>query len=307
MILKNRIGYCCINLSINDNLPNKDKVKVNRGMIKRTFEQRGLEYVSELIILNLKDTIKIINWNIKNNIYLYRLSSDTFPWLTEYNLEDLPNINVIKNLLRGLGTIIKKNNIRVGYHPGPFNVLGSENPKVVEKTIHELNFTASIMDYMGLDKTPYYPINIHLNTTQPTREEAAQRFVDNFKKLSKSVQLRLTVENDDKEGQYSAKMLYELVHNKIGIPIVFDFHHFNYGPHDQSIEEAFQTAFLTWDVKPITHMSSSKINESSSSRETAHSDFIYDKIPFFNKWDFDCELEAKAKDKAVIKYMKDYM
>lgn len=305
--MKNKIGYCCINISINENKTKKDYIKVNRGMIKRTFQNKGLEYVSELIILNLKDTIKVLNWNIQNNIELYRLSSDSFPWLTEYNLEDLPNFDKIKNLLKGIGTIIKKNNLRVGYHPGPFNVLGSENPNVVEKTIHELDFTASIMDYMGLDKTPYYPINIHLNSTKPSREEAAKRFTDNFERLSDSAKSRLTVENDDKEGQYSVKMLYDLVNSKIDIPIVFDFHHFNYGPQDQTMEEALIMSHLTWgELTPITHMSSSKLNETKESIATAHSDYIYEKIPYFNKYEFDCELEAKAKDQAVIQYIKEF-
>ena len=90
----NKIGYCCINLSINeDGRKKKDYVKVNRGMVRRTFDAKGLDYVSELVILNLKDTIKVLNWNIRNDIDVYRLSSDSFPWLTEYNLEDLPNFD----------------------------------------------------------------------------------------------------------------------------------------------------------------------------------------------------------------------
>jgi UV DNA damage endonuclease len=304
----NKLGYCCINVSINeDGRKKKDYIKVNRGMVKRTFEEKGLDYVSELVILNLKDTIEILNWNIENDISVYRLSSDSFPWLTEYKLEDLPNFSEIKTILEEIGRIVKDNNLRVSYHPGPFNVLGSENENVVNKTIHELNFTASILDYMKLDKSPYYPINIHLNTTKPTREEAAQRFVDNFSRLSESAKARLTVENDDKEGQYSVKLLHELVHTKTDIPIVFDFHHFNYGPKDQNLEEALTTALGTWKgYVPMTHMSSSKLNEDESGRATAHSDYIYEEIPFLSKYKFDCEIEAKAKDKAVIKYLNDF-
>lgn len=303
----NKLGYCCINLSINeDGRKKKDYIKVNRGMVRRTFDAKGLDYVSELTILNLKDTIKVLNWNIRNDIDVYRLSSDSFPWLTEYNIEDLPDFDKIKNLLKGMGKIVRDNNLRVSYHPGPFNVLGSDNINVVNKTIHELNFTASIFDYMELDMTPYYPINIHLNSTKPSHEEAASRFVTNFARLSDSAKSRLTIENDDKAGQYSVKMLYDLIHTKVGIPIVFDFHHFNYGPQDQTLKEAFELAISTWSVTPMTHMSSSKVNEDVKGRATAHSDYIYEPIPYLNQYEFDCEIEAKAKDKAVIKYLNDY-
>jgi len=302
----NELGYCCINLSINEGLKKNNHVKVNRGMIKKTFLERGLEYVSELMILNLKDTIKVLQWNVRNDIRVYRLSSDSFPWLTECNIEDLPNFEEISSLLMEIGNVVKDNDLRCGYHPGPFNVLGSDNPRVVEKTIHELDFTSNVLDLMGLDQTPYYGVNIHLNTTKPNVWEASERFCKNFPLLSESTQRRLTVENDDKLGQYSVKMLHEMVHLKLNIPIVFDFHHYHYGPKDQTQKEALELALSTWRVKPMTHMSSSRLLESEGVRETAHADFIYEEIPYLNEYEFDCEIEAKAKDLAVARYKKDF-
>ena len=106
------------------------------------------------------------------------------------------------------------------------------------KTINELNKHAELMDLMELDKTTFYPINIHINTTKPTRELAAERFCKEFENLSDSCKKRLVVENDDGLNQYSVKMLYDMVHSVIGIPITFDQHHHNYGPQDQTMEAA---------------------------------------------------------------------
>jgi UV DNA damage endonuclease len=299
------IGYCCISLGINEGKRKKDQISVNRGMVRKTFDAKGLPYVSELAILNLTDTLKILEYNLRNNILVYRLSSDSFPWFSEYKFSDLPNYSRIERLLTQIGNKIKSNNIRVSLHPGPFNVLGSENPSVVTKTIDELNKHAEILDLMGLDKTTYYPINIHINTTKPTRELAAQRFCDNFNLLSDSCKSRLTVENDDSPNQYSVKMLHELVHKVIKIPIVFDQHHFLYGDKDQTMEDALKLAISTWNTKALTHMSSSKKLEDESGIATAHADYIYERIETFGL-DFDCEIEAKAKDLAVIKYRRDF-
>ena len=299
------IGYCCIPMGCNVGLKKKEQITVNRGMVRRTFDAKGLPYVSELVIENLKDTLKVLDYNLKNHIYIYRLSSDSFPWMSEYEFSDLPNFNVIKNLMIKIGDKIKSSNIRVSYHPGPFNVLASENPSVVEKTIKELNKHAELMDLMGLDQTTFYPINIHINTTQPTREEAAQRFVDRFPLLSESCKKRLTLENDDSPNQYSVKILHDLVHTKIGIPIVFDQHHFNYGPQDQTMEEALKLAHSTWSTRAMTHMSSPKTLEDNSGKQTAHADYIYEEIKTFGL-DFDTEIEAKAKDLAVIRYRQQF-
>lgn len=295
------IGYCCIPIGCNVGKPKKDHISVNRGMIRRTFNTKGLPYVSELIIQNLKDTLKLLDYNIKNNIYIYRLSSDSFPWMSEYEFCNLPNFELIKTLMLQIGDKIKSNKIRVSYHPGQFNVLGSENLYVVEKTIKELNKHAELMDLMCLDKTTFYPINIHVNTTKPTRKEAAERFCKQFERLSDSCKLRLVVENDDSENQYSVKMLYDLIYTKIGIPITFDQHHFNYGPQDQTMEEALRLAHSTWKTRAMTHMSSPKTIEDTSGKKTAHADYIYESIQTFDL-DFDTEIEAKAKDLAVIRY-----
>ena len=135
----NRIGYCCISIGINEGKKKKEFVTVNRGMVRKTFDAKGLPYVSELVIENLKDTLKILEYNIKNNIYIYRMSSDVFPWNSEYEFKDLPKFNIIHTYLKLIGKKIKDNGLRCGLHPGPFNVLASENPSVVEKTISELN------------------------------------------------------------------------------------------------------------------------------------------------------------------------
>lgn len=297
------IGYCCINMTLA-----KKGVKVNRGMIKRTIKEKGLSSLSELIVKNLNDTLEILKWNLENDILVYRMSSDSFKHMDMYEFNELPNFELIKELLERIGKFITDNNMRCGYHPSHFNVLASLNPSVVEKTIKELNKHAQIMDLMGLPKTHYYPINIHVNITKPTKQEALERFCENFERLSDSCKSRLTIENDDFANQYSVKDLYEGLYKKINIPIVFDQFHFLHGPQDQTMKEALELALSTWKVKPLTHMSSSKLMESNDTKikKTAHADYIYEEIETFG-FDFDTELECKQKELAVLKYKQKFM
>ena len=286
----------------------KQKIRVNRGATKKTILTKGLGHVSKLILLNLEDTLKILEWNVENDILVYRMSSDSFSHMDMYEFEDLPNFELIKSKLKLIGDFIKENKLRTGYHPSHFNVLASLNPSVVEKTIKELNKHAQIMDFMDLPKTHYYPINIHVNITKPTKEESLERFCENFERLSESCKSRLTIENDDFANQYSVKDLYEGLYKKINIPIVFDQFHFLHGPQDQTMEEALKLSLTTWNVKPLTHMSSSKLLESNDTKikKTAHSDYIYEDIETFG-FDFDTELECKQKELAVLKYKQKFI
>jgi UV DNA damage endonuclease len=300
------IGYCCISNGINKDRRPKDHIKVNRGMIRKTFLEKGLPYASELTVLNLIDCLEVLKYNVRNKIFVYRLSSDMIPWFSEYSLEELPDYTKICNLFKKIGDYAKSNSMRLSTHPGPYTVLASETESVVEKSIDDLNKHSQMMDLMGLDATRYYPINIHINTTQPTREEAAERFTENFFLLDENTRKRLTIENDDKLSQYSVKMLYNMLYKQIKISITFDQHHYKYGPQDQTMEEALKLAYSTWgDIKPLTHMSSSRRIEDVSSKETAHADFLYEKIETFGL-DFDTDLECKEKDIALFKYRKDY-
>jgi UV DNA damage endonuclease len=300
-----RLGYACICLGINKNRSKKDQIVVNRGMIKKTYDKKGLSYVSELAILNLRDLKKVLQYNVNNNILLYRMSSDMFPFIGFYKLSDLPNFNVIKDILIDIGSYIKDNDLRVSFHPSHFCVLSSQNKDVIKNTVDELNKHAEIMDLMGLDKNTYYPINIHIGSTKPDRISSSVRFCENFNLLTESCKSRFTVENDDSPNKFSTKMLYDLVYTKIGIPIVFDQHHFNYGTQDQDMKSALELALSTWKTKAITHMSSPKTHEDKSAKKIAHADYIYEKIESFG-YDFDVDIEAKAKDLALIKYINDY-
>jgi UV DNA damage endonuclease len=100
-------------------------------------------------------------------------------------------------------------------------------------------------------------------------------------------------------------MLYDWVYQVIGIPITFDQHHYNYGPQDQTMEEALRLAHSTWKTRVLTHMSSPKTLEDTSGKNTAHADYIYEEIKTFGL-DFDTEIEAKAKDLAVFKYRQQF-
>ena len=296
------LGYACINMTLSGQKP---KVTTNRSMIKRTFQQRGVEYATELGLQNARDLYRILEWNNENGIKLFRLSSEMFPWGSEYEIEKSPHYLRIKTILMACGNYAKKNGIRITSHPGPFNVLVSPRPHVVENTITDLELHGKIFDLMGLEQSHYNKINIHCNGVYGDKESAMNRFCENFKRLSPSVKSRLTVENDDKASMYSVKDLMYL-NKQIGIPIVFDYHHHKFCTGGLTEEEALKLAISTWpeDIKPIVHYSESKAlhEENDKLKPQAHSDYI-NKLPKLYGTDVDVMVEAKAKELAILPHM----
>ena len=189
------LGYACINMTLSEKKP---KVTTNRSMIKRTFLEKGTDYAAELSLLNCRDLVEILRWNVENDIKFFRLSSNIFPWASEYQIEDLPTYQKIKTILSGCGHYARQNGVRLTSHPGPFNVLVSPNEKVIQNTLIDLTNHGKVFDLLGLDRTPYNKINIHCNGVYGDKQSAMDRFCKNFELLPESVQTRLTVENDDK-------------------------------------------------------------------------------------------------------------
>jgi len=296
-----KIGYACINST----LQAAGGITTNRGMRQKTFNEKGLNYVSELALQNCRDLVTIVKWNEEMGIKLFRMSSDLFPWMTLYDFTDLPDYDKIANLLKGVGVLAKKYNHRLTFHPSHFNALGSPNPKVVEKTIKELNKHSDIMDLMGLSVTHYNKINIHVGGAYGDKQSALDRWCSNFDKLNDNTKLRLTIENDDKANMYSVVELVEGISKRTGVPVVFDYYHHKFCTGGLTEQEALELAASTWPegIVPCTHYSESRRKEhlDESIKAQAHSDLINGPIETYGN-NIDVVVEAKHKELAVLNY-----
>ena len=307
-----KLGYACINMKLSypQKYGGKERgvkpITTGRGMIKRTFETKGVDYASEITLANVKDLNGVMTWNVLNGYNFYRMTSGLAPWKSEYEWSDMKDLKEIKLWLRSAGTMANTHGVRVTSHPGPFNVLVSPNEDVVQNTFQDLKMHAEVFDFMGLSRTHYNKINIHCNGVYGDKQSAMDRFCKNFERLPESVQSRLTVENDDKASMYSVKDLMYL-HERIGIPIVFDYHHHKFCTGGLSEQEALELAISTWpdDITPVLHYSESRSKEQldEAIKPQAHSDLIKE-LPNTYGNNVDIMVEAKHKELAIEGFMK---
>ena len=294
------LGYACINMELSAMKP---KVSTNRTMRRKTFDEKGLDYVSEIALQNVKDLLTILKWNSKNDIHFFRMSSEIFPWASEYALEELKDFDEIEEVLFECGLFAEENDIRLTCHPGPFNKLCSPNEQVVLNTIRDLEIHGRLMDLLGQPRSPWAKINIHVGGAYNDKPMALGNFCRNFARLSDAVRSRLTVENDDKESLYSTKELYDGVFKQIGIPIVHDYHHHTLCTGGLSQQDAVELALSTWgDVVPVVHYSQSRSVEHNDPKikPQAHSDSYWTPIDTFGHR-MDIMLECKHKEIGLFK------
>ena len=114
-----QLGLCCLNITMRESKPT---VFSSRTMIIRTVKEKGIEYLKEKIIQNLKDTIKLMQWNEKNGIKVFRLSSNLFPHKSNPKIDDY-TFDFAKPYLKLIGKLAKKYNQRLTFHPGNIMLL----------------------------------------------------------------------------------------------------------------------------------------------------------------------------------------
>lgn len=303
---RNWLGYACINQTLSDT----ERLTPNRTLRAATLEERGLEYLSDLILTNLESLYRVLEWNTEHGFRLYRMSSEMFPFYSHpeygYEIEDLPRAGEVLEALLRIGDYARSTGQRLTYHPGPFNVLASPNDEVVRKTVRELDCHSNLLNYMGYEPSWENKINIHVGGAYGDKTLALDRFCRNFQLLAPHTQQRLTVENDDRANLYSVKDLYEGVYQVVGIPIVFDYHHYKFNTGGLTEEESARLAHSTWpaEVVPVFHYSESRTREQGEDRDVpAHSDFVTGTIDTYGLT-FDVVVEAKRKEQAVMAYLE---
>jgi UV DNA damage endonuclease len=59
------LGYACLNITLAEK-----GITTNKGMVKRTYEAKGIQYASQLTLHNEKPCIKFYN-GIQNTMFLF--------------------------------------------------------------------------------------------------------------------------------------------------------------------------------------------------------------------------------------------
>lgn len=264
-------------------------------------EDNPLEKIDTLIRLNLNNLKETLIYNIKNDIYFFRITSKLIPLATKKDI-NFDYIEKYKKYYLEIKRIIKNNNIRIDTHPDQFTVLNSTNKDIVNNTIDILKYHYKILNELGIKEKI---IILHIGSSVFGKENSIKRFINNFNKLPKYLKESIALENDDKI--YNAIDVLNIC-EKLNIPFVLDYHHHlcnNINP-----ELDFDRIFKTWkNINPKIHFSSPKSKAKKDFR--SHHDYIdlNDFILFLSKiknlnYDIDIMLEAKAKDEALFKLVR---
>lgn len=291
------LGYAGRNNTLRDQ---QSPVRCNRGMQKKTWEEKGLPYAGELAEQNFNDLLTILKWNHEHGIGFYRCTSQSFvPWNSQYEIEALPNIDTIREIATRCGEFIQSHDMRLSFHPDYFVKPASTTQSTREKARKSLENHGSWLDLMNLPQTTDYPINIHMGGHYGDKEETADRFAAFIETVSPSVVDRLVIENDDNPNLWSVTELVEDIYPTTGCPVTFDYHHHAFSTEGTTYREGFELAAETWDPRPVTHYSEPAVlHGEDAGRPQTHSSYV-NRVPSWLRSQADIMIECDGKELAV--------
>lgn len=296
-----RLGYVAMTLNLEDCSPSGTVTVLNLNKIPD--ENARLYKLRQVSKKNLQNQMRIFKYNKAMDIRVYRLTSKLIPLATHPMTADWDYQEEFKEEFKELGSYIRENNFRISAHPDHFTLLNSNNPKVYEDSIRDLDYHIGLLEAMGLVSSDYKLV-IHVGGLYKDKQASMERFRNNFIKLPKRIQDRLMLENDDKS--YTAGDVLGICQD-LKIPMVLDVHHHQCVNNGETLEEILPMVFETWRnerLPPKLHFSSPKSpKDFRSHADNIDSDAFRAFLDIARKTgtDFDVMLEAKNKDSALIK------
>ncbi len=293
-----RFGLCCIFHDQPIKFPT-----TTAAALSRLPRAEALAKLNRLCLANAEALAAALRFCHQNRIGCFRINSGILPLKTHpsqrYQLEDLADGDEILRRFQACGEFAREHHLRTCFHPDQFVVLNSQRPEVVTASIEELEYQAEVAQWVGADV-----LNIHGGGAFGDKPKALDTLARNLDRLSDRVRSRLSVENDD--VLFTPADLLPFCRRE-GVPLVYDVHHHRCKADALTEREATEQAIATWDREPLFHVSS-PLEGWDGPKPRRHHDFIdvRDFPPFWLKIKrLTVEVEAKAKELAVLKLMAD--
>lgn len=290
-----RLGYVSISKTL------EDSISYHNITYTEFNKNKDYEKLDRIILSNFETLENIIEYNKKNNIHFYRLTSKFIPLATHKSV----NIEYVKKYKRKfdkISTLI--GDMRIDTHPDQFAVLNSTKKEVLENTFDILKYHYKMLNAFKIKNSI---IILHVGSSVFGKENSIKRFINNFNKLPDCIKKSIALENDDKI--YNILDVLSIC-KEIEVPFVFDYHHYKCNNNGENYLDYIDEIFKTWkNLTPKIHFSSPKNNTKKEYR--SHSDYIdynefikfLEQVKKYNK-NIDIMLEAKAKDEAVFRLIR---
>ena len=259
-----RIGFACKYLHEDQTQKKKVLEELQRPLTEKcttvAWLNRQTRDVAEqrlwdIMVHNAAAVKRLVEYvgSLPPELRMVRLGSNQLPCATEPSWRyfwSLPDVVAYgEKAYRQVGDAARRLDVRLSMHPGQFTVLASDNPEIVERSIEEFEYHATLIRWMGFGKKfQDFKNNVHISG-----RKGPQGIKDILPRLSPEARNTITIEND--ENKWGLEASLELADD---VPLVLDIHHHwvNTGEYIEPDDDRIYRIIDSWrGVRPAMHYS----------------------------------------------------
>jgi UV DNA damage endonuclease len=297
-----RLGYVAMSVELQNCSPSQTMTyKQFMGIKDR---EAAISKLERIAVSNLENCLRLLKHNKANDIAFFRLSSRLIPLANHEELGDWRYMRALSKPLKAIAEYIRENPMRLDFHPDHFVLLNTTKKEILNNSIKTLAMHHALLKGMEVD--PRHRCVLHVGGAYEDKEKALEQFIHNWALIPQVLQSMVMLENDDTTFTLN-DTLY--LCEKIGIPLVFDYHHHLANFEKKDWETEWERIVGTWadsSLQVKMHISSPR----SEKEFRAHGDHIDPQmfLDFLNKIhgsipEIHCMIEAKRKDEALFRLM----
>jgi len=158
----------------------------------------------------------------------------------------------LERIFAPIGETARRLDVRLSFHPGQFCVLASESDEIVNRSIQEFEYHASMARWMGYGlQFQDFKINVHISGRR-----GPAGIKSTLQRLTPEARNCITIEND--ENTWGIDSSLELAND---CALVLDVHHhwLHSGSYIQATDDRIARIIDSWrGVRPVVHYSQSR-------------------------------------------------
>ena len=262
-----RIGFACKYMHEDQTQKKKVLEELQRPLTERSTTVSWLgrqtqevaeERLWDIMIHNAAAAKRLVEYvgSLTPELRMVRLGSNQLPCATHPDWRyfwQRPDVIAYGEKHYGMvGDAARALDVRLSMHPGQFVVLASDTPEIVERSIEEFEYHATLVRWMGYGKSfQDFKCNVHISGRQgPTGIKAA------IKRFTPEARNTITIEND--ENKWGIDDSLELAND---LALVLDIHHHwvREGSYIEANDDRIKRIVDSWrGVRPAMHYSQSE-------------------------------------------------
>jgi UV DNA damage endonuclease len=254
-----RIGFACKYLDDNEvNVPELNTRGTTVAWLNRQTREAAEQRLWDIMVHNIESARRLIERVGEEDAHLrmVRLSSDLLPVYTESTwgyFWHLPDVQqYAERHFAEVGRLARDRDVRLSFHPGQFTVLASDNPDIVNRSIDEFEYHATMARWMGYGQT-FQDIHIDVHISG---KNGPAGIIDVLGRLSPEARNTIAFENDEITWGLDATL--QLTEH---VALILDIHHhfIKTGEYIQPNDDRVNRVIDSWrGLRPSIHYSVSR-------------------------------------------------